>query len=115
MPLSDRKLRRWYREFNKKWFEGQLPANTEVWYEHVEGACAMVEYDGCGVTFDESTDTFLIRINPALGWSNRLAAFALLHEMCHIAVGLNPKYNHGVRFQHRMLLLAGAGAFRKLW
>ena len=116
MPLSDRKLKRWYREFNQKWFDGQLPANTEVWWENVDASCASVDYDGCGATFDESTDTWLIRINPALGWSPRLSKFALIHEMVHIAEDIpNPKRAHGAKFQYRMLLLAAAGAFKDLW
>ena len=116
MALSDRRLKRWYNAINKKWFDGQLPANTEVWYEHVQDACAMVEYDGCDVTFDESTDTWLIRINPALAWSSRLARFALIHEMVHIAVGIGGKRKaHGAKFQYRMMLLAASGAFKDLW
>jgi hypothetical protein len=113
MPLSDRRLKRWYREFNRQYFDGQLPDNTEVWWEHVDGAIACVDYDGCGVTFDESTDTFLIRINPAVAWSTRQARFALLHECAHIKVGI--KFGHRAKFQLEMLRLAHCGALKALW
>ena len=113
MALSDRRLKRLYRHFNRRYFDGALPDSTEVWWEHVDGACADCDVDNCGLAFDAGSDSFMIRLNPDIGWSERNAKLALLHEMVHVK--LYPNFNHGRRFQNEMIRLAALGAFDRLW
>lgn len=113
MAFSDPKLKRWLNEYNRKYFNGELPSGMEVWWEAPGANIATVECDGSDVSFDESEHTFLIRINPAIAWSPRQAKFSLLHELNHIAVGF--KCGHGAKFQVGMMRLAARGAFKFLW
>ena len=113
MAFSAKQLKRYYNDYNTRWFGGHLPTNTEVWWEPVDGAIAIVDVDGCGLSFDETSDTFMIRINPAIAWSSRQTRMAVLHEMAHMAIYPSP--GHGVKFQKTMQLLARAGALSTLW
>lgn len=113
MALSDRKLKRMYNRLNRNLFNGELPDNTEVWWESVSGCVGLCSLEGSGTTFDESSDTYFIRINPAIAWSTNQTEFTLIHEMAHIVAG--HKALHGPKFQLIMLTLAEEGAFKTLW
>ena|ERR1700744_668168 len=102
--LSDKQLRRWYREYNQKWFSGELPEDTDVLYAPIEGTHG----DALG-----HADQSVIRINPACAIDSRIIRMTLLHEMVHVA--LWPYNTHGARFEAEMLRLAAAGAFKGLW
>jgi hypothetical protein len=101
---SDRQLRRWYNEFNRKWFNDELPKDIAVRYEVVDGAQAEADPQNDG--------TWILRIHPAIAWSSRNAAFALIHEMVHVKTEC---MGHGKEFQDEMLRLAQCGALRNLW
>lgn len=103
--LSDRRLRNWYRNFNRLWFAEGLPEDVDVLYAPVEG-CS-------GRTFPEDHDAFVIRINPQFSVCERMTRLTLLHEMVHVE--LWPYATHGPRFEARMQELAAAGAMRGLW
>jgi len=110
---SDALLARWYRQFNRRYFNGELPAeNVILCWEPVEDCdadCAKIHE---AVT-DKETDDFLIRIDPIYRTSLRVAKMTLLHEMVHVK--LWPHVSHGARFQREMMRLAQSGAFRRLW
>jgi hypothetical protein len=103
--LSDRRLRGWYREFNRRWFEDGLPEDVDVLYAPVEG-CS-------GEMVPEDRDSFVIRINPRYQVCSGIARLTLLHEMVHVE--LWPYVTHGPKFEARMRKLAAAGAMRGLW
>lgn len=104
MRLCDKQLARWYREFNRKWFDGRLPDDTDVLYAPYEGACGLVWHE---------EGSFIIQINPAYAVDSRMVKFTLLHELCHIA--LHPDQSHGRAFQTEMKRLATSGAFKGIW
>lgn len=103
--LSDTKLRRWYREYNRRFFGGALSDDVDILYAPVEGCCADV--DNC------PAHDFVLRINPAYAINVGFVRLALLHEMVHIK--LWPCQTHGAAFQREMKRLAAADAFRGLW
>ena len=103
--LSDRHLRRWYQDYNRKWFSGDLPEHTDILYAPVQGCLADVGY--C------PAHDFVLRINPRFAVDTCMVRMTLLHEMVHMK--LWPYKIHGKRFQVEMQKLAVLGAFRGLW
>lgn len=103
--LSDKRLRRWYRENNERWFNGRLPDDVDVIYAPVSGCSGMVTQD--------NAEDFILTINPKYAIDMKAVRITLLHEMVHI--DLAPYYTHGERFQNAMKRLAVMGAFRGLW
>jgi hypothetical protein len=103
--VNDRQLKRWYNEFNRRWFEEGLPEEVDVLYAPVEGCW--------GETVPVDRHSFVIRIDPHCAISNRVTKMTLLHEMTHVE--LWPYCTHGPRFERRMQELAACGAMRGLW
>lgn len=104
MNLSDAELRRWYRQYNRRWFADELPDDIDVLYAPVDGLCGEVSEGEAG--------DLIVRINPAYALDTRIARITLLHEMAHIK--LWPKRNHGTVFQRELQRLAIAGAYKGL-
>lgn len=110
---SDPCLSRWYRLFNRRYFQGELPVeNVLLCWEPVEECDADCTKVHEAVT-DKETDDFLIRIDPIFRTAERVAKMTLLHEMVHVK--LWPQTSHGARFQREVMRLAAVGAFRGLW
>ncbi len=103
--VSDTQLRRWFREYNQRYFGGTLPRDTAVYYATVDGAYGDCDY--------KSDGRFHIRINPDNTWGRSVRRLTLLHEMVHIAVW--PRVTHGPYFEREMMRLASAGAMRGIW
>lgn len=102
---SDRQLRRWYRDYNRRYFGGRLPVDTVCYYstvDHCYGDCAC-----------DAAGRFTIRVNPDITSRRCSRRFTLLHEMAHVAVW--PRRTHGKYFDSEMLRLANAGALKGLW
>ena len=108
---SDRKLRRWYKQYNQKFFDNQLPAD------------AVVSWEDCGPSEIGGTDRladgrFILAVDPILRYLKLtvVARSTLLHEMAHVKLWeSSPNHQHGPVFQEEMLRLARLGAFEKLW
>ena len=105
MTLSEPSLRRWYRDFNRRWFANRLGHEVDILYAPIEGCW--------GDTRPDDPECFVIRINPRYSLCTRSARLTLLHEMVHVE--LWPYAAHGPRFEARMQALAAAGAMRGLW
>lgn len=103
MSLSHSELKSWFRYFNKKWFDGRLPADMDVLYAPDDTAH--------GLAIVRSATDRSISIDTALA-GTRYAKLILLHEMNHHDTG---EFGHGKRFQAGMLKLAIKGAFRNIW
>lgn len=103
--LSDKQLRRWYREYNQRWFSGELPESIDILYAPITGCL--------GDVIDCPAEDFIIRINPQCAFDTRMVRMILLHEMAHVAVW--PYAWHGGKFQDEMQRLAALGAFKGLW
>lgn len=102
---SDRQLKRWFNSYNDRFFAGQLPADTVVYYDVVVGA-----YGDC----DRIDDQFVIRIQPGLcGWQT-LAKLTLIHEMAHVATWGKSKNPHGAAFDREIQRLMQFKAVRRL-
>jgi hypothetical protein len=104
-PLTTRRLRRWYRTYNRRYFNGELPPNIPL--KLVE------DRDHRGYVLGEKRESCTIAINEAYYWDTGIGRMTLLHEMVHVK--LCPYPNHGPRFQEEMQRLAASGAFRRLW
>lgn len=97
------RLTRWYRTYNEKYFNNELPEDIKLLWESHSEHLGTVRVD----------EKFEIRINPVLAIIPPYARLCLLHEMVHVK--LWPSIKHGSKFQAEMMRLALEGAFRKLW
>lgn len=106
---DDRRLQRWYQDFNIKWFGGELPDEVDTFF----GPCVH-DHSMYGYVedFDHVTE-FELCLDHNLIKDERLAKMFLLHEMAHVK--LWPYVTHGERFQKEMQRLAIIGAFKGLW
>jgi hypothetical protein len=102
MPSSDPTLRRWFLKYNSAYFAGELPESTVLFFEACNGHLGVCE------PLDD--DDWMIRIDPALRFSDRLWKVTLLHELVHLS-GI---HGHGRKFLAEMDRLYSLGAFRKL-
>lgn len=103
--MSDPQLKRWFRRYNRRYFDGTLPSDVRIsycWVTKAHGNCSL-DPDG----------KFHIRINPDSTGTREGRRFTLLHEMVHVK--LWPVCTHGKAFDAEMLRLAKAGAMRGLW
>ena len=107
---SDRRLRRWYRTFNLKWWAGELPEDVELFFGTCEGDEGMYAY--CEDYADEKVEGFEICIDHRFEHDSRILKWWLLHEMAHLKVS---GCGHGPAFQAEMQRLALAGAFKGIW
>jgi len=112
---SDPTLRRIYREYNRKWFNGALPAIPVVWGEtrrfpRSEGKSTLA------LTNFEANSPMQIVFAPRLRKNKEwnLVRCTMLHEMCHVALPYKVA-PHGRAFQNLMRDHAMRGAFDGRW
>lgn len=111
---SDPQLRRWYLDFNRRYFAGELPTDTvTVFWEPIGGALALCS------EVENSGGELQIRVNPALrlvGSRPRYSAakLALLHEMVHVKWWTHRVEHHGRRFDEELQRLCQYRSFRNL-
>lgn len=116
MQKPARNLERIYRTYNRKYFDGKLPDDTQIfWNDEITETDKPKELThGLTIQFeDEETKHrfFMIYINPnvtAMG----VTRMTLLHEMCHVSLGTG---RHGKRFEEEMKRIASRDAFKGLW
>lgn len=104
MSLSHTQLRRWYRELNRKWFDGSLPDDMDLLYAPMD--------DAHGLAICHANEERVIIVDPVLAAYPRFTRLILIHEMCHHYTG---QWNHGAKFQLCMVRLAMRGAFKRIW
>jgi predicted metal-dependent hydrolase len=107
MRLTNTYLALTYAEFNKKWFSNRLPRDMVVRFANLD-----VNTHGLGITYMKFGRTLYIEVSRKLAVHSMLVDMTLLHEMVHVE---HPEWNHGPKFQKRMLQLAKKGAFRHCW
>lgn len=107
---KDRNLDPWYRGYNQKYFNNQLPQAVVISYTlHDDRFMALTDFDN---------GYFHIAFNMKYAESGKQLRSTLLHEMCHIRLSGDDDVEfdmHGPKFQSCMLDLAKAGAFEDLW
>ena len=122
----DAKLKRKFREYNRKYFAGRLPSETVVdWHYNLpgdaEGACHVHGLTACSqipASYGRCSGTHLILLNTRLWPDVDGSYFTLLHEMNHLDVVLSngtARSPHGESFQNGMKRLAMIDAFRRFW
>lgn len=110
MSPSDKSLRHWFNRYNKAYFDGSLPEDTQLIWE----ACS-ADASTCPV-YEAADGKFIIRMEPGIKGFPLYWKATLLHEMVHIDLWAKfPKHQHGKAFNARMLKLAQDGAFKKVW
>lgn len=102
--VTNADLRRLYREYNRRWFHGRLPA-ADIRFARIDpgdlGVCLVF------------AGTPEIRISTDIRRWTKTVKCTLLHEMAHVALPV--RVEHGPRFEREMLRLAKLGAFCGLW
>jgi SprT-like family protein len=101
----------WYRGFNDKYFNNELPQNVLITHDvHDDRFVAYTE--------EYKTGFYHISFNPKLNLSGRQELETLLHESCHIQIlssGETEDDDHGPKWQSCMHELANKGALEELW
>lgn len=112
MLKSHGHLRKLYRNYNTRFFDGALPEDTAVcWSGDIPNSLA--GQTRRWVNGETGQSQFEIRLNPAIRDWSAYYKHVLLHEMAHVK--LAPDTRHGKRFNQEMLRLACMGAFHHLW
>jgi hypothetical protein len=105
--LTNAKLERLYRYYNRKYFGGKLPVVKVKFTDLID------KYGAVGNTHYEARVPEMILIDKTLRRWNITARLTLLHEMVHVK--LPYKIVHGKMFEKEMRRLARLGAFTGLW
>lgn len=103
---NDKTLKRWFREYNKRYFDNALPNATIFWEP------AFVTTEDLGEIWEKAPGVFIVRIDPAVKFCGDFTRIILLHEMMHLR--LWPYRDHGEKFQAEKARLIFLGAYRKL-
>lgn len=101
--LTNKKLKYWYRRYNKKFWKNRLP-EIPVRFANIKDL---------GQTHFEGHEPVYIQIKREMKFSRALSLMTLLHEQVHVF--LPDRIIHGPKFEAQMLRLARAGAFKGLW
>lgn len=111
--MTEKNLQALYRRYNKKYFDGKLPAEVPVKFVDMSttdqgGLCTTINSEGLTL--------HVIYLDSTFKDYDNLLKFFLLHECVHIKVpcveGEDP---HGQAFDDEMMRLAFRGAFHGLW
>jgi hypothetical protein len=106
---SDRSLKHWYRELNRRFFNNELPDNVIVrWARAGEekdvASCSPVENP-------DSRNKYLILLNRNKCTTTSIKLTALAHEAVHVATQYRD--NHGEAFDDWHKKLTDRGLFKK--
>lgn len=102
---SDALLRRLYLDFNRRFFNGELPLDTKVIWMPVPDA---------NVAETTKPDTFLIKISPSISGFRRFFKLILIHEMCHVKLWGRRGDYHGRLWKEEMIRVLKLGPVRWL-
>jgi len=106
MILCHRRVTRWYRLYNERWFNDDLPHDVDVYWIPTNKCAADLN-----VLFNDP-ESYILQLNPAFALDMNIARIALLHEMAHIK--LWPYKKHGPSFDEEIQRLATIGAYKGL-
>ncbi|MGA2886143.1 MAG: SprT-like domain-containing protein [Halobacteriota archaeon] len=107
---SDRQLKLAYNQYNKKFWNGELPDAVTIWEPTAK--CDAI----CCPVFEVADGVFEIKIDPALKGEPCYWRIVLLHEMCHVAIWRQHlKHQHGRPFQEEKNCIYAMGALKNLW
>lgn len=110
--MTIKQLHKVYARFNKKWFDGRLPAQIAMSFEDMSHTCNA----GLATTYEEpGIRIHSIHLDSKFQEYDKLLEFFLIHEMAHLAAYPNEKTPHDQAFQDQMHILAARGALKDLW
>lgn len=114
--MTEKELTRKYTIFNKKFFDGKLPANIPIVFADMSKA----QDDGLCTTFHGQgmAPLHTIYLDSGLKDHGAVQQMLLLHEMAHAK--LYPDGGHETKqadqaFNEEMIRLAFRGAFQGIW
>ncbi len=111
MLVSDRQLKTWYCKFNRKYWNGELPEDTILYWEPLSADAGVT----CPV-FEVADGKFVIKIDPMYSGMKKVWKTILLHEMCHVRLWPNhSRHEHGKIFQQEKDRIYALGALKDLW
>jgi hypothetical protein len=107
------KLKRWYCSFNRKYFNGELPEDLQIWWEPLgpNAQETVLVVDG----EDGNPPELAIKVDPSMAMFPKLTKLLLLHECIHVK--LWPRQgvkDHGRLFDEEMQRLLSYQQVRKL-
>ncbi|SRR6266403_5412273 len=105
--MTNKKLKRLYKSYNRKHFQNKLPDIT-VRFEEIED-----RENALGETIFIGGEPGQINIDKKLKRWHKVTGMVLLHECVHVSLPM--KIMHGPRFEARMRRLAKNHAFVGLW
>jgi hypothetical protein len=104
---SDALLRRLYLDFNRRFFNNELPLDTKVIW--------MPVVDDCVAESTKPDDgPFIIKMSPSISGFRRFFKLILIHEMCHIKLWGRRGDYHGKLWKEEIIRVLKAGAVRWL-
>lgn len=112
------KLQKYFRIYNKKYFDDALPEPTLRWAEMKDFGhyyCELVDRINEADEVVSTRDHHVIELGKWSCSNNTIWRLTLLHEMCHLKLRNKKCSTHGVLFNREMKRLANAGAFNGLW
>jgi len=112
---SDRRLKKYYRIINKKFFAGELPNDVCVRYADSDDTdddekCEEI-YFGWADKCNDGYHKYQIAISRIKNPGITAIVATLLHEMCHVYLQLRD--DHGPAFERCRQMIADRGAFKK--
>lgn len=110
--MTIKQLHNTYKRFNKKWFDGRLPAEIAMSFEDM----SQTPNGGLCTTYSEpGLLIHTIHLDKQFQNCDKLLELFLIHEMAHMAAHPNEKVPHDQAFQDEMIRLAFRGALKELW
>lgn len=105
---NDPTLKRWFREYNRRYFDNALPNATVFWEP------SFVTGDDIGeCQWRDTEPKVIIRIDPSIKFSSNHTRLVLLHECIHLKLG--PEVNCQTEaFKGEIARLVALGAYTKL-
>lgn len=114
MPFKpSKRLKNWYRKYNKVYFDNKLPDHVEIGLNELENAYGTLAFSIWTEEDDGLEHNVLqIHIDPRMHAGDEQLHATLLHEMIHVK--LLPNKFHGKKFKNELRLLMLKGAFDDL-
>jgi len=107
---SDRALKNQFAKYNRKYWAGQLPEHTVIYWEPQNADAATT----CPI-YEVDHGQFVIKLDPYVKGLGKFWKINLLHELVHLALWVkHPKHQHGKLFKEEEARIYAMGAYTGL-